>query len=261
MTAYLFDNKSYPIFMTERNIAPALCEPFTRAVTLRDPALKLDTRSIRAVLDKELAAKYWMASEERAASGRVFYTRDITADDVLEQSRAAGITMDAPVLHAFAGNCNKLRAMFSRIFYDHTGLDGIEMRGFLLFTPVRGRGRSPELHVDNTRLSLHWSAALATFSVANGEPDEATWNALDRHKQDAMSPKERKKNFEFLVRQAGNPDLDIRDNLIGDVIITKGQRSASLLCPEIRKAVCVHTSSDSITMNGQAAFLLTPKMP
>ena len=263
MTAFLFDNPAYPIVTREADLLTGLRDPFSRAVTLRDPQLAFDPSSVIAQPDAVLAQKYWRdetAPRGRQASGRNTYEVDLTLADVLAEAQQARVYLSEEAAQQFTDRCNAYRRIFTQVFEGYTGLKDIPMRGYVLFTPVGGRGRSPELHIDNTILTLHWSAALSRFRICNGEPDEATWDALDRKKQDALSPDEKSANFEFLVGAARNPALDMRDNEMGDMMITKGQRGLDVSKPEVRKAMCVHVSSDTIIECGQAAFLMTPKM-
>ncbi len=263
MTAYLFDNPAYPIVTRAEDILPALRDPFCRAVTLRDPSLKFDASSVIALPDTDLARRYWRDEEEprgRRASGKIGSETDVSLAEIIAQAKEAKIVMSEDAAAAFTARCNAYRRIFTDVFEGYTGLKNIPQRGFALFTPVGGRGRSPELHIDNTILTLHWSAALAKFRLCNGEPDERTWNALDRQKQDALSPEEKAANFSFLVEAVKNATLDMRDNEVGDMMITKGQRGVDVSRPDVRKSLCVHVSSDTIIECGQAAYLMTPKM-
>ena len=81
-----------------------------------------------------------------------------------------------------------------------------------------------------------------------------------RQKQDTLSPEEKAANFAFLIDAPKNVALDMRDNQIDDMMITKGQRGVDVSSPAVRKSMCVHVSSDTIIECGQAAYLMTPKM-
>lgn len=264
MTAYLFDNPAYPIVTRKQDIVPALHDPFCRAVTVRIPELAFDSSGISAAVEPDLAKLYWRDEHhvrKRRASGDRNQDTPLTTRDVAHEIQEAKIKIDPATLIEFTSRCNIYRRIFTKAFEEYTGLRDIPHRDYTLFTPLGGQGRSPELHVDNTILTLHWSAALAKFSICNAQPDEATWAALDRKNQSAMTPEERARNFQFLVDAASNSALDIRDNRIDDMIITKGQRGLDLSDPVVRNGVCVHVSSKTIVQYGQAGFLMTPKMP
>ncbi|MBL8640855.1 MAG: hypothetical protein JNL76_01930 [Alphaproteobacteria bacterium] len=252
---YLTSTKAYPIAYSEQDVMPLLRDPFCRAVVLRDPDFVFDAKEIQALRLEDLAQKYWedaTAPSGRLRSGETTHTSLLTVDDIRSESRVAGIVISETALSLFTERCNQIRALFGRVFEEYTGLRNTVLRGFTLFTPVGGRGRAPELHIDNTILSVHWSAALSTFRVCDGDIPDDIWDVLD--------PDTRKNYFHFLVDALKRHDLQTVENEIGDIMITKGQKGLDLSSRDVRQAVCVHASSDTIIQNGQAGFLMTPQM-
>lgn len=265
---YMTASRAYPIATREEHIVPLLRAPFCRAVTYRNPELAFDPSTVTAVNDQQLAQLYWKDANEargRRASGRKVHVAHLSAEDIRTESDEAGIIIDPDAVQVFTDRCNVIRDMFGRVFDAYTQTEGVVQRGFTLFTPKGGRGRSPELHIDNTVLTVHWAAALATFRVHDGPLSEDVWNALNMTKRKLLDPKNPQDKekldeiFKFLTEQAAT--LDMAENKIGDIMITKGQRCVNLDDPVVRQQVCVHVSSPTIIENGQAGFLMTPQMP
>ena len=200
------------------------------AVTLRDPLLAFDSSGVKATYDAQLASRYvYNAKGLRVSSaGRRQYAV-LKKNDIAEQAKSANITLSDHALNEFIRISNHCHEMFDRIFIDFTGLKDKPLRIFPLCT-YWGAGRSCTLHVDNTFLTLHWSAGLTGLAIANNDPDENTWNAMDRRK----NPDGEGANFSFLRAAAQNRALDIRDNSVGDIIITKGQKDRDLSDPLVR---------------------------
>lgn len=258
---YMTSTRAYPIANEEREIVPLLRDAFCRAVVLRDPHLKFEPSGVMAETDSMLAARYWYAPETargRLASGQNEYVHDVNEHIIAKEAKSAKIVFTPPSLTTFTNRCNAIRALFSRVFSAYTGMENPVLRGFTLFTPVGGCGRSPELHIDNTILTLHWSAALSSLSVSDNELDDDLWNALDRGQQNVMNKEDRALNYVRLVQAVAK--IPLVQNRIGDIMITKGQLGLDLSKPEVRQAVCVHVSSPTIKDNGQAGFLMTPKI-
>lgn len=252
---YLTSTKAYPIAYSEQDVMPLLRDPFCRAVVLRDPDFAFDAKEIQALHLEDLAQKYWedaTAPSGRLKSGQTTHTSLLTVDEIRSESRVAGIVISETALSLFTERCNQIRALFGRVFEKYTGFENTVLRGFALFTPVGGRGRAPELHIDNTILTVHWSAALSTLRLCDGDIPDDIWDVLD--------PDTRKNYFYFLVEALKRDDLQTVENAIGDIMITKGQKGLDLSSQEVRQAVCVHASSDTIIQNGQAGFLMTPQM-
>ena len=114
---------------------------------MRDPTLKFDGSSVIAVPDADLARRYWRDEDEprgRRSSGKINSEKDVSLAEVIAQARDANITMSEEAAAAFTARCNAYRGIFTRVFEGYTGLKDIPQRGFVLFTPVGGRGRSPE---------------------------------------------------------------------------------------------------------------------
>lgn len=257
MSEYLFENPAYPIVNSYRDVLPALRDPFCRAVTLRDPELAISPL-IEAVPNPDLARKYgrsYFPMTEKS-TGQILCESYIFEHDIKREAEDVSIEMDAVAVSDYVDISNHLRDIFIAVFEEFSGLKSSCIRGIPLFAPVAATGRAPHLHVDNNILTLHWSAALARLSIANGEPGEKTWKALDA-KCSSLSALKR---LEYLERAVHFPEHDMRDNEIGDVVISKGQKLLNLANPKDRKSVCVHSSSSSIAENGQVAFLLAPKL-
>ena len=180
-------------------------------------------------------------------------------NDIIAEAAAANIRISDDQVENFTQKCNAIRDLFTKVYNEYTDQAFEAMRGFTLFTPPGGQGRSPELHIDNTVLSVHWAAAFATFKLHDGELSDDVWNML--------SMIERKKktqdvqDAEFARRIQLAKELPMFENQIGDLMITKGQLGLNLSDPIIRQQMCVHVSSETIIKFGQAGFLMTPQMP
>ena len=259
---YMTGTQSYPVTARQEFILPLLRLPFTRATILRDPEFQIDPSQISVKHNKEMASKYWADPTEergRKASGKTIHYANITEEVIQNESSEAGIVLSSDAVQNMTEKCNKLRQMFTEVYNGYTDRAFKSMRGFTLFTPIGGQGRSPELHIDNTILTLHWAAALATFRVHDGLLDDKVWEALDMRRRKQKAPEEQSKDFSFLVDQARI--LDMTENQVGDVCFTKGQLGRDLGDKNARQSVCVHVSSPTIHQFGQAGFLMTPEMP
>jgi|GEM_PF-2930756 len=265
---YLTPSLAYPIATEEEHIVPLLQREFTRAVVYRNPEFKFDDSRVMAMSDGGgIALPYWFNKNNplRLFSGKRVHTDYLTDDVIIGESGDAKIFISPEAVSLFTARCNQLRDIFSRVFNEFTMTEGVVQRGFTLFTPKGGRGRSPELHIDNTILSLHWSAALASFSIHDGDLPDNVWNDLDIKNRKNLDPKIEadKIALEEIISRliAIVPQLEMIDNQIGDVMFTKGQRDQDLLKSSIRQQMCVHVSSSTISQFGQAGFLMTPLMP
>jgi hypothetical protein len=260
MSDYLFDNPALPVIRSAEEILPALRRDFTRAVTFRHADYDFSNRAIRAVANFAETRAYHLDAIDprRRYAGRIGHTGAVDTEDVQRESAEAGIVLDGDTAADFATRCKTLRTLFSTILEDYTDGAIADTTARLLFTPKGGLGRAATLHVDNTILTLHWSAALAPLGVLNGEPDENLWQALDRRYKDGAGPAELRRIGQILERADDDDMLDLRDNAIGDIVIGKGQRGRDLSQPEARREAFVHKSSAGITRSGQAAFVLTP---
>lgn len=259
---YMTASEAYPIAVCEEHIVPLLKRNFTRAVVVRDATLVAYADRVSALHDDELAGLYWYDENhprKRRVSGQVVHTDYVTKSDIAAESAAAKIRLNESDIAAFTEKCNAIRDLFIRVYNAYTNQPFEVMRGFTLFTPQGGRGRSPELHIDNTILTVHWAAALATFRVYDGELDGDVWNALSHIERKKKSPEDQQRDFESLIELA--KVLPMIENNVGDLMITKGQLGQDLSSPQVRQQMCVHVSSPTIQENGQAGFLMTPQMP
>ncbi|HAJ89577.1 MAG TPA: hypothetical protein DCM27_00965 [Rhodospirillaceae bacterium] len=260
---YMTATEAYPIASREEHIVPLLKRSFTCAVVVRHDALHMDASRISILQDAELADKYWYDESEerqRRSSGKVVHSNYVSEKDIKDEAISANIRLNDMDASLFTDKCNAIRDLFIRIYYQYTIDRPFEaMRGFTLFTPQGGQGRSPELHIDNTILSIHWAAAFATFRVYDGILSDETWNMLSMIERKKKTQQVQHEDFLKLVKLAKT--LPMIENKIGDLMITKGQLGEDLSDPFVRQQVCVHVSSPSITQYGQVGFLMTPQMP
>jgi hypothetical protein len=265
---YLTASKAYPIATAEKHIVPLLRREFTRAVVYRNPELALDPTRVMALADGgSIALPYWYNKSNplRLFSGKEVHKDYLTDNIIIEESSQAKILISPDAVSLFTSRCNQLRDMFTRVFNEYAPTEGVIQRGFTLFTPKGGRGRSPELHIDNTILTLHWAAALATLRLHDGNLSDEVWHDLSMLNRKHLDPKkdEDKLILEEIINRLISivPELEMVENQIGDVMITKGQLGQDLSNAEVRRQMCVHVSSSSISQFGQAGFLMTPQMP
>lgn len=264
MIKHLFNNYTLPVVEREADIVGLLKDPSKRAVTLRDPNLYFDPKHIRAIPNPDLAEKYWsdpaMEARGRRISGLNGYDAPLSVKNVQSEADAASIHIDPAAVGTLTERCSQYRAIFSRVFEAYTGLRNTKMIGRILFTPQGGQGRSPEIHVDNTILTLHWSIALSELRIYHVPPTDEMWRAL-KGKQANVSDFQAARNKDLLLRTARKSGPNkLGYNEIGDVVIGKGKRGKDLDRPKDRGECFVHTSSDRVKDFGQAAFLITPKM-
>lgn len=265
---YLTTSKAYPIATAEKYIVPLLRRDFTRAVVYRNPELAFDTTRVLALPDGErIALPYWYNKSNplRLYSGKEVHRDYLTDGIIIDESSQAKIFISPEAVSLFTTRCNQLRDMFTRTFNEYAPTEGVIQRGFTLFTPKGGCGRSPELHIDNTILTLHWASALATLRLYDGDLPDEVWHDLNMLNRKYLDPQkdENKIILEEIIDRLISivPQLDMLENQIGDVMITKGQLGLDLSKHEKRQQVCVHVSSSTIPANGQAGFLMTPQMP
>lgn len=261
---YMTASQAYPIVSCEKHIVPLLKNDFTRAVVVRHPALATYSDRVSVLPDDELADLYWHDENhprKRRASGHIVHTNYLTVNDIIEESAAANIRLNEEDVTTFTHKCNEIRDLFARVYNAYTDRAFEAIRGFTLFTPIGGRGRSPELHIDNTILTIHWAAARATFRVHDGELDDDVWNALSMVERKKKTPEDQTKDFERLIALANDPSFAMVENQVGDLMITKGQLGLDLSDPIVRQQMCVHVSSPTIQERGQAGFLMTPQIP
>lgn len=262
---YMSESFAYPIVDSEEHIVPLLKMPFTRAVVFRHEDLAKFADRVSVLPDQDLAGKYWRDEEhprKRRASGQVIHLGYMSPDSIAAEAATANIKIKEEDAAAFSNTCNVIRNLFMRVYNGYAPDRPVSgMRGFTLFTPQGGQGRSPELHVDNTILTVHWAAARATFRVHDGALDDDIWNALSMIERKKKSSHDQEKGFEKLVQLANDQSFEMIENQVGDLMITKGQLDLDLSDIVVRQQMCVHVSSPTITTQGQAGFLMTPQMP
>jgi hypothetical protein len=239
---YLTDSPAYPIVTEESQIVPLLREPFTRAVCLRDPEFQLDRADF--TIDPKcssIALPYWRGKfdKTRKFSGKIPHREEVTRDNIIAESNEAGIIIASHAVDEFTDICNRLRGLFTRVFNAYTNTEGVVQRGFTLFTPHGGVGRSRELHIDNTVLTLHYNGPLSTLSLYDGDLSQDVWDALNMLKRKIldMNKPEDKEKLEniilFLIAEAAR--LPMFENEPNDVMITVGQLGLDLDDEAVRR--------------------------
>jgi hypothetical protein len=264
---YLTMTESYPIVRQEEHIVPLLRNPFARAVILRDPKNCLSpSEEVNIVSDKELAARYWADESDpamgRLMPGRIEHNEDVTTDGIRKESLEAKIYLSSAAVAWFTERCNHLRGLITQTYNDYTNNRPYRViSGYTLFTPKGGQGRAPEAHIDNTILTCHWGAALATLRLYDGFLCDETWDTMNMVKRKLKPADQQKRDIDYLIKLARQPDFMMSETQPGDVVFGKGQYGLDLDDSMSRASVCVHASSETIIQNGQAGFLMTPQMP
>lgn len=93
------------------------------------------------------------------------------------------------------------------------------------------------------------------------EPDEQMWTMLNRILYNKLSERRQKEWDVWLAGVSETRQADFSHSVVGDVILSKGQRFRDLSKPEERAQVCVHKSSNLIPRMGQATALFYPILP
>jgi hypothetical protein len=265
---YLFNDQAYPIVAKANEIAPLLSRTGVKAVAYRNPAIRKSLAALKEGITAEnnadIAHRYALSPQQDKrdlAAGRTLYLESFKTSDISAEASLAGIAINPDVLNLLTSRANDMRKIFTQVYRRYTGDMTSPIGGNILFTPKDGVGRAPEIHADFLSLAGHWSIALATLDILRKEPDQQMWDAVNRKKQNLLSPEERAKTKQWLIQKAlENPD-DFSPTEFGDLMITKGQRFVDLDKPEDRAKVCVHVSSHMIPLHGQAAALFYPRVP
>lgn len=276
----LFANRpDYPVITDEKDFLEALLAPDVRGVTLRDPNFVFYPGWVQTYDNSDVGAKYWHDEEmaarevppgkrkrERRSAGDIRYLNYVSSENVLAETSAAGIILQPNAVKAITERCNHYRDLFLKVLHQYIErkqlpCGPIPAAGYILATPIGGLGRSPELHVDNTILSLHATFALSSLGIYLSEPEEEIWHLLDAQYQRGLTQEDYTEVFNRLVQEANNPDRDLQLTQICDAIITKGQMGVDMRDKEARKGVCPHFSSWEMIGSGQLGYLMTPIMP
>lgn len=266
---YLFNNRSYPIVHSPEveDIVVLLKNPTVKAVVYRSPAssatLEIFKNGITAP-NTEIAQKYTVqkGQEDREiAAGRVMYFDTYTEQQISQEAHEGGIEITQTALNALTTCANDIRILFTRIYQAYANDSTSKIAGNILFTPKGGDGRAPQIHADFLSLAGHFAAALSPLDIMSKEPDQTLWDAINRKKQNCLSPEDRATIAAWLSQMAIEKQDDFFYSTIGDLLITKGQRFVDLDTREGQAQVCVHKSSALIPQLGQATVLFYPRVP
>ena len=162
--SYLFDNEAYPIVTSEADIIEAFSVPMTRAVILRDEETwQRESEVFKSGIimqdNPALGAQYRhdpSAKNDRKIAGEISYLDVISASEVLAEAQKADIILDPAACTLFHDKMNALRGLYARVHDAYFGAkDDETIVGHAMFTPKHGVGRSPMMHVDDVRMTLH----------------------------------------------------------------------------------------------------------
>lgn len=265
---YLFNDQAYPIVAKAHEIAALLSRTDVRAVAYRNPAISKSLATLKEGITAEnnadIAHRYKLSPQQDKrdmAAGRALYLEPFKISDISTEASLAGITINPDILELLTSRTNAMREIFTKVYRRYTGDLTSPIGGNILFTPKDGVGRAPEIHTDFLSLAGHWSIALATLDILKKEPDQQIWDAVNRKKQNLLSPEERAETKQWLIQKTLENPNDFSPTEFGDLMITKGQRFMDLDKPEDRAQVCLHASSHMIPLYGQAAALFYPRVP
>ncbi len=265
---HLFGNNAYPIVTNESDIVEAYNLPTTRAVILRDESAwqrEADIFKAGIVMNSnpELAQMYHSIDGDpnnRRYAGDVSYTDVLNAQTILEESARAEINVTPEAADLFQARMNYMRPLYDRL---HTQLYGEHedesIVGHAMFTPKGGAGRSPMMHVDDVRLTMHGTFAGATLKLLNGVTSETMWELMDKTKSNALPPQVRDANDDQLTRMTADYADEFSSARLGDLILMKGQKEQDMSDPDVREEMGVHVSSPAISYQGQAAAIFYQK--
>lgn len=268
---YLFNNKAYPIVTSEADVIAALQEDngTTRAVILRNEAAwQAESQTFGdgiTMKDDVLAAWAYVEDDphgrfSRKIAGEVSYLDVVNAADVLKEAGEANIIVDPQASCLFSDKVNSQREMFQRVHDACFGKQEDESTvGHLMFTPKHGEGRSPMMHVDNVRLTLHTTFAGATLHLLNGITSETQWDYMNASKSGTVMQGQKTENDKALTILTQEYRDEFSSAKLGDAIFMKGQRGLDLDDPLIRDVMAVHASSPYISNYGQAGAIFYSK--
>ncbi len=265
---HLFGNEAYPIVTSEADIIGAYGLPTTRAVILRDEqAWQQESEVFKSGIimnsNPELAKLYHSVNGDtnaRRYAGDVSYTDVINAQQVFEEAGKAAIDVTPEAAVLFEARMNALRALYGRV---HTELYGVHedesIVGHAMFTPKGGTGRSPMMHVDDVRMTLHTTFSGATLKLLNGMTTDLLWDLMDKTKSNALPPQSRDANDERLTAMTTDYMDEFSSAYLGDVILMKGQKEVDMSDPDTRREMGAHVSSPAISFQGQSAAIFYQK--
>ncbi|PCI55449.1 MAG: hypothetical protein COB36_07445 [Alphaproteobacteria bacterium] len=268
---YLFNNKAYPIVTSETDVIAALQEDngTTRAVILRNEAAwQAESQTFGdgiTMKDDVLAAWAYVEDDPhgrfpRKIAGEVSYLDVVNAADVLKEAGEANIIVDPQASRLFSDKVNSQREVFQRVHDACFGKQEDEsIVGHLMFTPKHGEGRSPMMHVDNVRLTLHTTFAGATLHLLNGMTSDKQWDYMNASKSGTVMRGQKDQNDKELTILTQEYRDEFSSAKLGDAIFMKGQRGLDLEDPLIRDVMAVHASSPYISSYGQAGAIFYSK--
>lgn len=268
---YLFNNKAYPIVACEADVIAALQEDngITRAVILRNEVAWQTESHIFGdgitMKDDALAAWAYVQDDPdgrfpRKIAGEVSYLDVVNVADVLKEAGEANIIVDPQASRLFSDKVNSQREVFQRVHDACFGIQEDETTvGHLMFTPKHGEGRSPMMHVDNVRLTLHTTFAGATLHLLNGITSETQWDYMNASKSGTVMRDVKMQHDRDLTILTQEYREEFSSARLGDAIFMKGQRGLDLTDLSIRETVAVHASSPYISNYGQAGAIFYSK--
>ncbi len=268
---YLFNNKAYPIVTSEADVIAALQEDngTTRAVILRNEmAWQAESQTFGdGITMKDDALAAWAYIEDdphgrfsRKIAGEVSYLDVVNAADVLKEAGQANIIVDPQASRLFSDKVNSQREMFQRVHDACFGKQEDESTvGHLMFTPKYGEGRSPMMHVDDVRLTLHTTFAGATLHLLNGMTSDKQWDYMNTRKSATVMQDQKTENDKALTILTREYREEFSSAKLGDEIFLKGQKGLDLDDPLIRDVMAVHASSPYILNYGQAGAIFYSK--
>ena len=241
----------------------------TRAVILRDEAAwQVESQIFRAgITMKDDVRAAWAYVEDdphgrfsRKYAGEASYLDVVKAADVLREAGEANIIVDPQASRLFSDKVNDQRAMFQRVhdacFGEHEDESTV---GHIMFTPKHGEGRSPMMHVDNVRLTMHTTFEGAALHLLNGMTSETQWDYMNANKAATVTQDLKNQNDKALTILTQEYRDEFSSAKLGDAIFMKGQRGLDLNDPEIRDTMAVHASSPYISNYGQAGAIFYSK--
>ncbi len=265
---HLFNNISYPIVTSEDDILDALRSGTTRAVILRGGEWQSEQAAVFAnglIIHEnaELAQDFvcdLSAVHGRKIPGQVSYLSPLTEEKITAEAQGAALEFGDEALDVFRQKMDYMRGLYQRIHDEYAGpRDDESIVNHMLFTPKKGVGRAPMMHVDDVALTMHTTVAGAELRLLNGIDTEPMWNAMNKQRTRAMSDAGRADNDRFLTQLTDDYSGEFDSARLGDIIIMKGQKDLDLDDPAVRQEMGVHASSPFISYRGQAAAVFYSK--
>lgn len=265
---HLFNNIAYPIVTSEDDIDDALRLGTTRAVILRggewhDGEADIFRDGLVIHENAELAQDFvcdLSAEHGRKVPGQVSYLSPLSSQKIALEAQAAALEFGDDALEAFRQKMDYMRGLYERVHDAYVGpRDDESVVNHLLFTPKKGIGRSPMMHVDDVALTMHTTVAGAELRLLSGVETEAMWDAMNKQNTLSMTDEARADNDRALTHLTDRYYEEFDPTRRGDIVIMKGQKGQDLDDPDIRQQMGVHASSPFIALHGQAAAVFYSK--